>query len=181
MSDRAEKGPAEGRGQEEKVEEEEQPELEALRKELEAAKASNQKYLALAQRIQADFDNYRKRAQRDKEEFVKCANDKLLCELLVTLDDLERALAPGIGEEELRQGIEQVRCNLTALLRSYGLREMPSEERFDPGLHEALAVCEGEEGKIYDTYQKGYLLGNRVIRHAKVRVGKNKMEEDQNG
>lgn len=182
MPEGAANGPKEGNGQEDKAQVRAiQQELDALRKELESQQAANNEYLVLAQRIQADFDNYRKRAQRDKEEFMRSANDRLVADLLITLDDLDRALGPNLGEEELRKGVTQIRSNLMTLLRSYGLREMPEGSAFDPDLHEALAACEGEEGKVYETYQKGYLIGNRVIRHAKVLVGRSNKEAEQNG
>jgi molecular chaperone GrpE len=182
MPEGAANGPKEGNGQEDKAQVRAlQQELDTLRKELESQQAVNNEYLVLAQRIQADFDNYRKRAQRDKEEFMRSANDRLVADLLITLDDLDRALGPNLGEEELRKGVTQIRSNLMTLLRSYGLRDMPEGSAFDPDLHEALAACEGEEGKVYETYQKGYLIGNRVIRHAKVLVGRNNKEAEQNG
>lgn len=157
-----------------------QREVDSLRKELQQQKAMADQYLDLARRIQADFDNYRKRAQRDREENIRSANDKLILDLLGVLDDLERALAAPADEVELHQGICQVKCNLLALLKSYGLEEMPETERFDPRLHEALDTTEGEEGRIYETYQKGYLNGTRVIRYAKVKVGM-KTEGEKNG
>ncbi len=182
MPEGAANGPTEGNGQAEKAQVQAlQQELESLRKELEAQKAANKEYLDLAKRIQADFDNYRKRAQRDKEEFMRSANDRLIADLLTTLDDLDRAASPNIQDEDLRKGVAQVRGNLMALLRSYGLREMPEGTEFDPDKHEALTTCEGEDGKVLETYQKGYLLGTRVIRHAKVCVGKTNKENDQNG
>jgi molecular chaperone GrpE len=182
MPEGAANGPKEGDGQEDKAQVQAlQQELGTLRRELESQRMANQEYLDLAKHIQADFDNFRKRAQRDKEDFMRSANDRLVADLLNTLDDLDRALAPKLAEEELRQGVAQIRCNLLALLRSYGLREMPEGSAFDPELHEALAACEGEDGRIYETYQKGYLIGNRVIRHAKVRVGRSNKEAEQNG
>ncbi|MDD1747773.1 MAG: nucleotide exchange factor GrpE [Methanomassiliicoccales archaeon] len=182
MPEGAANGPKEGDGQEDKAQVQAlQQELGTLRKELDSQKAANQEYLELAKRIQADFDNYRKRAQRDKDDFTKSANDRLVADLLNTLDDLDRASAPNLGDEELRKGVAQIRSNLLALLRSYGLREMPEGRDFDHELHEALTVCEGEDGRIYETYQKGYLIGNRVIRHAKVRVGRSNKEAEQNG
>ena len=167
MSEGAASGPTEGNGQKE---------LDSLRKELESERAASKEYLDLAKRIQADFDNYKKRAQRDKDEFMRAANDRLVADLLGALDDLERSLSLLVKDEEMRKGVSQIHLNLTNLLRSYGLREMPLEGRFDPSLHEAFATCEGEEGKIYETYQKGYLMGNRVIRHAKVKVGRSIQE-----
>jgi molecular chaperone GrpE len=158
-----------------------QTEMQGLRAQLEAERSASKDMLDLAKRIQADFDNFKKRAQREREDCVRAANDRLVLDLLPTLDDLERAQAPAVGEDQLRQGVRQIGINLMALLGSYGLRQMPSEGRFDPALHEAFAACEGEEGMICETYQKGYLMGNRVIRHAKVRVGRGTSEGEKNG
>jgi molecular chaperone GrpE len=146
-------------------------EAERLRKEIDEAKAQAERNMDLAKRIQADFDNYKKRSQRDREDLVKAANDQLLCELLGFLDDFERALSSQSNPEEFRKGVESVHANLRSMLQSKGLVETPCE-RFDPALHEALNVGEGEEGKILEVYQKGYRQGPRVIRFAKVKVGK---------
>ncbi|TFG57025.1 MAG: nucleotide exchange factor GrpE [Methanomassiliicoccus sp.] len=146
-------------------------EKERLQAEVGEAKALAERNLDLAKRIQAEFDNYMKRTQREKDERVKAANDKLLYDLLGFLDDFERALASKGTPEEFRCGVESVYINLRSLLQSKGLIET-SCETFDPGKHEALCVGEGEEGKVLEVYQKGYYLGPRVIRYAKVKVGK---------
>jgi molecular chaperone GrpE len=154
-----------------------QSELKKLHQALEAETARSKEYLDTARRIQAEFDNYKKRSARDVEEKVKAANDKLVCEMLIILDDLERATASDIEEQQLRRGLDQVKANLLSTLRGYGLREIPTE-RFDPQLHEAFAVGEGEEDSILEVYQKGYCLGPRVIRHTKVKVGKNQEKQE---
>jgi molecular chaperone GrpE len=158
----------------------EDTELEALRKELDdtrrslaAENAKCREVLDMAKRIQADFDNYKKRVVREREDIVRAANDKLVMELLSTLDDLERATETDWDEAHLRVGIGQVRSNLLSLLKGYGLREIPNE-MFDPQYHEAFSVGEGEEGTVIEVYQKGYCLGPRVLRHSKVKVGMSK-------
>jgi molecular chaperone GrpE len=156
-------------------------EVDSLRKDLEK-QTSNMTYcLDAAKRIQADFDNYKKRVQRDREEYIKQANDKLISELLGLLDDLERAIGSPGDVDDIKRGVGQIQTNLLSLLRSYGLREMTAPEEFDPNLHEALCTTEGEDGKIYEVFQKGYLLGPRVIRHAKVKVGKTSEKGEENG
>jgi len=145
-------------------------EMTRLKAEVEEAKAQAERNLELAKRIQADFDNYKKRAQRDKEEQIKAANDRLLYDLLGFLDDFERALASRATPEEFRRGVESIQANLRSLLQSKGLVETPCDN-FDPALHEALCVGEGEEGKVLEVFQKGYCLGPRVVRYAKVKVG----------
>jgi molecular chaperone GrpE len=152
-------------------------ELRRLHQALEAETIRSKEYLDVARRIQAEFDNYKKRSARDVEEKVKAANDKLIYELLNVLDDLDRATAPNIDEDNLRRGLEQVRTNLLSSLRAYGLREIPAE-RFDPQYHEAFGAGEGEEGSILEVYQKGYCLGPRVIRHTKVKVGKSQENKE---
>jgi molecular chaperone GrpE len=132
-----------------------------LRDALDKQTAQAREYLDAARRITAEFDNYRKRA----------ANDKLIAEMLSVYDDLERASASNASAEEFRKGVNQIHLNLGALLKSYGLREIPANDKFDPSLHEALSVCDGEEGKVLEVYQKGYCLGPRVLRHSKVKVG----------
>ncbi len=155
-------------------------EVQDLLDELERQAAQAKEYLDLAKRIQADFDNYRKRVQKEKDEAARSANDALLLGLLGIRDDLERAVAAEVGAEELKAGLKQILSNFDSFLKSNGVREMPQTDEFDPRLHEALCTGEGEEGKILETFQKGYCAGHRVLRHAKVKVGKktNEVKED---
>ena len=136
-------------------------------------------YLGVAKRVQADFENFKRRTQREREELVKLANHRLLEQLLLVFDDLERALAAKCSEEELRRGVSRIRDNMAALMKDHGLREIPSDGRFDPSVHEALAVGEGEDGMILEVFQKGYYLGDRVLRCSKVKVAKS--TGDNNG
>ena len=152
-------------------------ELKTLQSALEAETARSKELLDMARRIQAEFDNFKKRSARDVEEKVKAANDKLIGELLNTLDDLDRATAANTSEEQLRTGIEQVKENLRSLLKGYGLREIPAD-RFDPQYHEAFGTGDGDDGQILEVYQKGYCLGPRVIRHTKVKVGKTQEKQE---
>lgn len=142
-----------------------------LRDALDKQTAQAREYLDAARRITAEFDNYRKRAAKDREEIIRSSNDKLITELLTIYDDLERALASNASKDEFRKGVNQIQLNLEALLKSYGLKEIPANDKFDPSYHEALSVGEGEDGKILEVYQKGYCLGPRVLRHSKVKVG----------
>jgi molecular chaperone GrpE len=142
--------------------------MSRLKAELEEAKAQAERNLDLAKRIQADFDNYRKRAQREKEEQIKAANDKLLYELLGFLDDFERALtAKAARRSSDRAWIDPRQLTIIAPVQGTG---GDACDRFDPALHEALCVGEGEEGKVLEVYQKGYCLGPRVVRYAKVKL-----------
>jgi molecular chaperone GrpE len=125
--------------------------------------------LEMAMRIQADFDNYKKRAQRENEEFRKYASESLMADLLVILDDLERALSHASGD--ITAGVSAISQNLMKILSSKGLSEINAEGMFDPNIHEALCAEPGDEdGKIVEVFQKGYRFGDRVLRYAKVKV-----------
>ncbi len=126
------------------------------------------------QRLAAEFDNYRKRVARDQESLVARSNERLVKELLPVLDDLERALEAAAEHEEakLEEGVRFVHRNLADLLRREGLAEIETNGRFDPHVHEALLSqpSEQEEGSVLDVVQKGYKLGDHVVRPARVVV-----------
>jgi molecular chaperone GrpE len=123
-------------------------------------------------RAAADFDNFRKRAARERDEYVTLANERLVKELLPILDDLERALA-AVGEHEeatVEEGVRLVHRSLALLLQRNGVEEISTDGQFDPHVHEALLSqpSEAEEGSVIDVVQKGYKLGDRVVRPARV-------------
>ena len=137
----------------------------------ESAPAPDDSYLRLA----ADFDNYRKRVAREHAELTTRANERLVNELLPVLDDLERALEAAAEHEEakLEEGVQLVHRSLAALLERHGLTEIGTEGAFDPHVHEALLAqpAEGaEEGSVLQVLQKGYRLGDKVLRPARVIV-----------
>ena len=126
-------------------------------------------------RLAADFDNYKKRAARERAEYVALANERLLKELLPILDDLERALNAAEEHEEaqLEEGVRLVHRSLASLLERQGVKEIPTDGKFDPHVHEALLAQpsdEAEQGDVLDVIQKGYTLGDRVVRPARVIV-----------
>ncbi len=138
------------------------------------AEALRDQYLADLQRVAADFDNYRKRAQREQQALVARAHAGLVEAILPVLDDLGRALeAAGLHEEaKLEDGVRLVQRQLSDVLAKEGLEEISTEVPFDPHVHEALAAIpsEDEEGTILEVVQRGYLLGDRVLRPARVVV-----------
>ena len=125
-------------------------------------------------RLAADFENYKKRAARERQEYVRLANERLIAELLPILDDLERALSAGEQHEEaqLEEGVRLVHRSLAGLLERHGVKPIETEGKFDPHVHEALLSqpSEAEEGSVIDVVQKGYRLGERVVRPARVVV-----------
>jgi molecular chaperone GrpE len=143
-----------------------------------AAKAAKaDEYLALAQRTQADFDNYRRRATRDAAAAQAKGLIKLAKELLPAVDDLDRAVAAAEGASDdnpLVAGIKLVHADMVAGLARVGIEGYsPKGERFDPQYHEAVAqqAVEGvEPGIVVEVYQRGYTLGDTIIRPARVVV-----------
>ena len=143
------------------------------KEEAEETEASGEDYLALAQRIQADFENYRKRAAREAAVAGERAKSGLVRELLPIVDNLERALASAEeGEQHLAEGVRLVHSELVAVLERNGVQPFdPVGERFDPSEHEALSVRdEGESGVVLDVVEKGYRSNGTILRPARVVV-----------
>src|ERR671923_623572 len=148
--------------------------------ELEALRAENEELIDSLQRLKAEFDNYRKRAARDQESLVARAHERLVKELLPVVDDLERALQAAEEHEEakLEEGVRLVHRALAEALSREGLEEVPVDGKFDPHVHEALLSqpSDADEGSVIDVVQKGYKLGDRVLRPARVVVAGPKEE-----
>ena len=140
-----------------------------------ALEAERDERLDDLKRLAADFENYRKRVARDQESLVARAHERLVKELLPVLDDLERALAAAEEHEEakLEEGVQLVHRELAAALEREGLAEIETNGHFDPHVHEALLSQPSgnqAEGTIIEVVQKGYKLGDRVVRPARVVV-----------
>ena len=142
--------------------------------ELVALRNENEELISTLQHLQADFENFRKRAQRDQDALVARAGERIVKELLPVLDDLERALEAAEQHEEakLEDGVKLVHRQLEQLLAKEGLAPVETDGRFDPHVHEALLTqpSESEEGSVIEVLQKGYRLGDRVLRPARVVV-----------
>lgn len=126
-------------------------------------------------RLQADFENFRARTERQRTETVAFANEGLITKLLGVLDNLERAMASGSPEDPVIQGIKLVYDEFLRILEAEGLEEIPADGEFDPNLHHAVMMEESEDvpsDHITETLQKGYRLKDRVIRPAMVKVAK---------
>jgi len=126
------------------------------------------------QRLQAEFENYRKRASRDQQALVARAHERLVKELLPVLDDLGRALEAAEQHEEaaLEDGVRLVHRQLTDVLAREGLTEIETDGAFDPHVHEALLSqpSDAETGTVLEVLQKGYRLGDHVLRPARVTI-----------
>ncbi|MBD3388178.1 MAG: nucleotide exchange factor GrpE [Candidatus Altiarchaeales archaeon] len=136
-------------------------------------------YKALLQRVQADFENYRKRVDRDREDSRRYANQKIVEEFLEVKDNLERALDNNGESGSVVEGVKLTLKQLDGLLKKHGVEEMnPSGCAFDPRFHEAVLVEEGDvdEECVGEVLQKGYVLHERVVRPAKVKIFKPREE-----
>ncbi len=146
-----------------------------LQERVDALERERDEYLDSLQRLKAEFDNYRKRTAREQESFTAWASEKLLKELLPVLDDLERALEAAEEHEEakLEEGVRLVHRSLLDALQKQGLELIETSGAFDPHVHEALLTQpagDAEPGSVLQVLQKGYRLGDRVLRPARVVV-----------
>lgn len=147
-------------------------EVEKLKGELEKEK---KEYLFLM----AEFDNFRKRTLKEKSELIKNAAESAFKGLLPIVDDFERALKASEGSEDanaMREGMELIYKKLKKYMEQNGVKEMdPEDKEFDADKHEAISAVpvpeENQKGKILDTVEKGYMINDKVLRHAKVVVG----------
>jgi len=152
-----------------------------LEETLAALEAERDDYLDQLRRLAAEFDNYRKRVARDQESLAARAHERLMKDLLPVLDDLERALVAAEEHEEakLHEGVGLVARELRKALEREGLQEIDTAGAFDPHVHEALLSqpSELDEGSVVEVLQKGYRLGDRVLRPARVVVSQGVPQE----
>jgi molecular chaperone GrpE len=146
----------------------------ALEERLASAEAEAETHLNDLKRLAAEFENYRKRVAREQQALSTRAAERLVKELLPIVDDLERALEAAEEHEEakLEEGVRLVHRQLESVLEREGLAEIETNGKFDPHVHEALLAqpAEAEEGTVIGVLQKGYRLGDRVLRPARVIV-----------
>jgi molecular chaperone GrpE len=157
---------------------------ESLEERLASAEAEAETHLNDLKRLAAEFENYKKRVAREQESLSSRAAERLVKELLPIVDDLERALEAAEEHEEakLEEGVRLVHRQLASALEREGLAEIETNGKFDPHVHEALLSqpSEAEEGAVIEVLQKGYKIGDRVLRPARVVVAAPK-EADADG
>jgi molecular chaperone GrpE len=161
------------------------PAEEAGADELALALRQRDEYLDALQRLKAEFENFRKRSERERQEFTKRATEQLVKQLLPVVDDLERALEAAAEHEgeRLEEGVRLVHRALTDALAREGLVEVPANGAFDPHTQEALLAQPSAEpeGTVIQVLQKGYTLGDRVLRPARVVVSAGSPETGADG
>jgi molecular chaperone GrpE len=148
-------------------------ELAALRAQLETTSRERDEYLEALRRLKAEFENSRKRQERERSRILEAASERLVVELLPVLDNLDRALE---AEGDIREGVRATRDQLADVLASEGLLPVASDgQPFDPSVHEAVMGQpseEHEEGTILQTFERGYVLNGKPVRVAKVVVAR---------
>lgn len=163
-------------------------ELEQFKAELAKKEAQLQDYTDHLKRLQAEFENYCKRTEKERKDYMSYASEKLIVKLLLVIDDFDRALAQMKNlPEETRKGIEMISKNLHKVLDEEHVEPIPAVgEKLDPYRHEALLQTESDmpEDTIIEELQKGYMMNGKVIRYAKVKVAKpkqtNKSQSNKN-
>jgi molecular chaperone GrpE len=154
--------------------------IESLREALSEEKEKAERYLANWQRAQADFINLKKRSEQERADNTRLANAILISSLLPVLDDLERALnnvSTTLARFTWVDGIVLIHRKLQTILEGQGLERIETEGKdFDPNFHQVVLYEDGEEGKIIEELQKGYMFHGRLLRPAMVKVGKGKEE-----
>lgn len=163
-------------GKEPEAPEKETAEENPLAKQLEEANAKTAEYLAMAQRVQADFENYRKRNESVRADAYAEGRKDVAAVMLPVLDNLERAVeaAAGSQDESLKSGVELVLKQMADVYQKLDVSAIDRKgEKFDPNLENAVlqgTEDEGEPGTVCQVLQKGYRMGDKVLRHAMVKV-----------
>ena len=158
--------------------------VHATQEALAAKDAKIEELTDTVKRIQAEFENYRKRIEREWAERSKLAGESVILDMLPVLDTLDKAAAESGVDDD---GLKGIRRQFLQTLQRAGLREIPTDGPFDPFLHEAIMKEEAgteEAGRILEVFQKGYMLGPKVIRAARVKVSvgpSRTHESDTNG
>ena len=151
-----------------------QTEIDDLQKQLEAAKKQSDEYLNMAQRVQADFENFRRRNNAVRADAYEDGARAFIKTILPVMDNLERALAAESADAALHEGVSRVHRQLSEALEKRGVTVIDcAGEKFDPRLEDAVMqadASEGEPGTVCLVLQKGYQLGDVVLRHAMVKV-----------
>jgi molecular chaperone GrpE len=153
-----------------------QKEITALCEEIEERDRKLEEYLSTLQRLQAEFENYKKRAERERTEIVEQANAALVEKLLPVLDNFERALSTESSDfHSLKKGVDMIFSQFRKALEGEGLSSIDAlGEEFDPYYHEAVLTACGdyEDDTVIEVLEKGYLFRNRCLRPSRVKVGK---------
>jgi molecular chaperone GrpE len=154
--------------------------LEQLKKDLDEQTRLAEERLNRLKYLQADFDNYRKWSEKEKASIIALANESLIKDLLVILDDFEQAM-PSLGQEKNREGIQMIQKKMQKILKEYGLQSIDCVgKKFDPNFHEVICKekCNEESNTILEDFSRGYQLRSKVIRPSKVKIAEHVTEHE---
>ena len=149
--------------------------IKKLKEKLKTCQKEKEEYLSGWQKERADFINYKKDGEEKLKEKELFQKEKIVLEILLILDNIKRAekeLPKEIEENQWVKGVLKIKNQIENLLKQEGVEEMKCEEKFNPELHEAVEIVEGENDKIIEILQNGYLFKGKVLRPAMVKVGK---------
>ncbi len=139
----------------------------------------------LLQRVQADFENYKRRVDEEKKDLIAYSQSKSVSEILPVIDTFEVALKNSCDHEQFLKGVELIYSQFMTALSSMNVKTFEAVgKKFDPHLHEILMqeeqdVSEEKDGEIIEEFQKGYMIGDKILRTAKVKVVRAKKEKDE--
>lgn len=151
--------------------------LDTIQQELEQTKQKLDEMTAISQRALADLQNFKRRTEEERSQFITMANANLFKELLPILESASRALKHENKDAEWIKGVEQTLNQLLQTTRQMGLTPISTEGEFDPEKHEALLTGPGPKDQIIEVLEKGYMLGEKVIKPARVKVGNGEKTE----
>ncbi len=157
-----------------------QEKIKKLRKELEEKTDLAEERFTQLKYLQADFENYRKKFEKERENIIELSNEKLIKELLVILDDFERALQ-SIKDEKNKEGLRLLYQKFFKILEQQGLKKIKTvDKKFDSYYHDVISKekSKKDDGTILNEIQSGYMLKSKIIRHSKVKVADNKTKID---
>ncbi|MDR1523012.1 MAG: nucleotide exchange factor GrpE [Endomicrobium sp.] len=158
-------------------------ELEILKQSVQTQKELEQNYYDQLIRLKADFENYRRRSEKEKKDYLDWGKEKILIKQINIDDVLQQALKSaksGNNIDSIVVGLDMISKEFSKMLKEEGIEEIFCE-KFDPNVCEALDIVESQEedGKVLEVYQKGYKMNGKLIRTAKVKVAKNSKKEEQ--
>ena len=160
----------------------ENQEFEELKQQYNTIKEEYDQIQESLKRLQAEFDNFRKRTDTEKSRFVNLATQELIKKILPVMDNFELALESHSEKTDFHKGIEMIYSQLKEVLNEEGLTPINRMGEFDPNIHEAVLVEETEDSQnqVKEILQPGYKIGDKVIRHAKVKISKKKNNQGGN-